>query len=333
MRVFISGATGLVGSHVAALLRARGDGVVALVREQSETGFLREIGAELVRGDVGTAAVALAEAIRGCDAVVHAAALVYGGASADDMHRVNVGGTEAVLAAARLAGVPRVLHVSSIAVYGVIREPVAEDDWTVDRVSARNAYARSKREAELAAWRAHERGDARVTTVRPGVVYGERDRLATRIFARIARMPVLPLPGGGRTTLPVVYAGNVARGIVAALDSERTAGRAYNLSGDAGLTARLLFTAFGRGLGHTPRILSIPGSVLVGLARAGDALHRLLPGTAAFGLKRAAWLLLRDNPYAVTRAERELGWTAEAQVPAAEALRRTGEWFRTTGAT
>lgn len=331
MRVFVTGASGLVGSHVAERLRARGDEVVALVRPTSDPRFLAALGAELVHGDIGDASGVLASAMRGCDAVVHAAARVYGGASEADYADANVGGTQRVLDAAADAGVPRALHVSSIAVYGLVREPVGEDEWLKHDVAPRNFYAQSKRAAELHAWRVHEQGRIRVTTVRPGVVYGERDRLASIRFARMLKLRVLPLPGGGRCTIPVVYAGNVAAGILAALDREDTAGRAYCLSGDPGLTARAFFREYGRAVGRKPFVLPVPGGLMLLAGRAGDKLQPLLPGVPEFGLERAARLLLRDNPYRVDRAERELGWTAEALTPAHEAVRATAGWLQGSG--
>ncbi|MBI4544695.1 MAG: NAD-dependent epimerase/dehydratase family protein [Gemmatimonadetes bacterium] len=326
MRVFLTGGTGLVGSHTAERLLERGHQVVGLVRPGSERSHLESLGAALVEGDITDAPARLAGGMEGCDAVVHAAALVFRRASWQHYEAVNVQGTENVLRAAGLARASRVVHVSSVAVYrGLIgRARIREEDWRSGEVPARDVYARSKRRAEEVAWQLHQQGVVRLSTVRPSVIYGERDRLFTPILARLVSLPLLPAPAGGHAALPVVYAGNVADGVVAALERDAAVGRAYNLSEDARLTLRELVTGFGVALGRTPRLLPVPGAALLVLAWAVDALLSLIPG-AAPNLRRGARLLLHGNPYVAERARRELGWGA--RVRPAEALARTAAWY------
>ncbi len=335
MRVFLTGGTGLVGSHTARELVAAGHELAALVRPASDASVLAGL-AEVVRGDLLDPPERLAAGMRGCNALVHAAALLYRrGATAGDYERLNVAATGAVLRAAGAAGVTRAIHVSSIAVYAPAAEAAgyAEESWLEGTLPARVPYAVSKRAGEEEAWRVHGSGAVRLTTVRPGVLYGEHDRWLTPFLARVIRWPVVPLPGGGRTTVPVVYAGNVARGIVAALSRDAAVGRAYNLSDDGGLTPRMLLNAFGSTLGRPPRILPIPGALLTTLAAVGDVVARGIPAAAGTNLRRGAQRLLQDNAYSSARARRELGWTQEgpaALVPPAQAVARTAEWWQSS---
>ena len=306
MRIFLTGGTGLIGSHVAEALRARGDDVIALVRETSDTAHLESLGCLLVRGDVLAPPDDLALRMRSADAVVHAAAKVFQPGPRDAFIRVNVQGTENVLrAAGRVA--PRVVHVSSVAVYaGLPMRGLVEDRWTEADPKRQAAYAASKHLSERAAWRLHEEGTVRLTTVRPCVVYGERDRSATPIIIRTASRAAVPLIGGGRTTLPLVYAGNVARGVVAALDREAAVGRAYNL-------------------GRRPRIIPVPTTLAGGAATLVAATTRLLPGTHRVDAGRAVRGLSTDNPYDSSRARLELGWARH--IAHEEGIRRTMEWW------
>ena len=331
MRVFVTGATGLVGSHVAAQLVARGDAVRVLVRARTARSVPVVPGAEVVVGDALEPEEVLAARLAGCDAVVHAAALVFRRGGWDVYRRANVEATERVLAAAARAGAARVVHVSSVAVYGGSGEEarLVEEEWLDRPIPEWNVYARSKREAEQAAWRAHEAGAVRVTTVRPAVIYGERDRHFTPWLARFARLPVVPLPGGGRANVPVVYAGNVARGIIAALDREAVVGRAYNLGMDLPVTARELVGGFARALGRSPRLAAVPAAPLAAVAGAVDLLLEALPWVNPPGLRRAFGYAVRGNPYDSTRARRELQWTE--LVDHAEALARTAAWWRQRG--
>jgi nucleoside-diphosphate-sugar epimerase len=175
------------------------------------------------------------------------------------------------------------------------------------------------------AWRLHEEGGIRLTTVRPAVVYGERDRAAALLMIRFARLPVVPLPGGGRTRLPLVYAGNVARGVLAALDREEAIGRAYNLAQDHPLTGRELVGLLAAGLERRPRVIPLPAPPVRALAAAVYHVTRWTP-LPTTDLRRGVRALTRDNPYDSSRARMELGWTN--LVTHEEAVRRTIAWWR-----
>src|SRR2546421_6143945 len=114
MSVLVTGASGLVGSHVVEALVARGEPVRALVRPASRAAVLR-LGAEAVTGDV-TDPAAWQAAARGVRAIVHAAAIVQRRASWDQYVAVNVDGTRLAVDAARTTGA-RLIHISSVAVY------------------------------------------------------------------------------------------------------------------------------------------------------------------------------------------------------------------------
>lgn len=333
MRVYVTGGTGLLGSHTIARLRRRGDDVRALVRRTSDTTFLESVGAEPVVGDVLDAPERLAAGMRGCDVVVHAAALVFTRASRKRYVHINVDGTTNVLTAASQAGVARVLHVSSVAVYGWTPGRVwyREDDWLESRVPRSLAYAHSKQASEERAWQLHRAGVVRLTTVRPPVIYGERDRAATPILARWASLPRIPVPGEARTPMPLVYAGNVARGIVAALDRRASIGRAYNLGQDVPVSLQDALAGFARGLGRAPRFLNLPTGAARALARLVDGLTKAVPGLSRTRARRAIQLVTRGNPYDSARARLELGWTN--LTPHEVALRRTAEWWMEEGRT
>lgn len=324
--VFLTGGTGLVGSHVATLLRSEGHPVRALHRANSVTGYLEGLECELVQGDLQDPVDELARGMVGCSGIVHCAAVIYSGGPWAQVHAVNVEGSDTVFRAAATAGIGRGVHLSSVAVYGGAFEG-ADEEFSLDRapLHPREHYARSKREAEaVVSRRARESGMA-VSILRPSVLYGERDRLFIPTVVRVLDWPCQILLGSGRTPIPAVYAGNLADAIVATLRSPLPEGaRAFNLGGDHPLSQRHLYTELARVLGKRARLVPLPAALVVSFARIGEAFGLRVPGAEELSLRRAASLAVRPNPYRSTRLRAELGWTPPVSL--ATALERTGRW-------
>jgi len=312
--VLVTGAGGLVGTHVLEALRARGERPRALVREHARA-LVESLGAEPVIGDA-TDAVTWDRAARGVRAIVHGAALVVTRSTFEEFTRVNVGGTRLAIDAAR-RNRARLIHISSVSVYGRTEVYDAGRDGVTEQyqfqpLPADDFYARTKRAADLLVQDAGRDGlDA--IAIRPNVIYGERDRLFTnRLLANLKR-GFIPQIGPGTNHLSCVYAGNVASAIVAALDAPAQTGfRAYNVTRDAEplLTQREFFATFAAALGRPARFIPVPvGLVRFGIAVWGILLKAVFPGRYA-GLGGAAVsFILGENPYAIDRIRAELGWS------------------------
>ena len=329
MRVFLTGGTGLIGSHIAEQLRSRGDEVVALSREESDTRFLEQHGSTVVRGDVRHPHDELAAHMAGCEALVHAAALVYAGESWPQVRAVNVEGTAHVLRAAAAASVPMAVHLSSVAVYGRTWGPVDEDTPTDSPLSPGDLYARSKREAEAAARGAatSAAGGARLTILRLAAVYGERDRLMAPRLVSLVRRPVVPVLGRGHNSLPIIYAGNAAKAVTRCLDrpDERSV-RTYDLGLDHSLTQEGLILGMARSLGTAPRLVHVPAGLVRVAAVLGGKLGLSAPGATDLSLSRLTRLALEENPYPSRRIRRDLDWNPPFGHD--EGIGRTVAWFR-----
>jgi nucleoside-diphosphate-sugar epimerase len=328
--VLVSGAAGLVGSHVLESLRQRGERPRALVREHSRA-FVEALGAEAVVGDV-TDAVTWQRAAKGARAIIHAAALVTTPASFDEYTRVNVGGTRLALDAAHRAGA-RLIHISSVAVYGrteVYAAGASEvtESYPFQPLPASDFYARSKRAAEQLVQQVAAKGGLSAVAVRPNVIYGERDRLFTRRVIAVVRRGVLPLIGPGTNHLSCVYVGNVTAAVLAILDGPTQQGfRAYNVTRDATplLTQREFFATFAAELGRRPRLIPVPLPVVrIGLALWTGLLRLVRPGRYAGLGGSAISFLLGENPYSIERIRNELGWTPSVDTRTAIARSVTG---------
>lgn len=311
----VTGATGLVGSHLVEQLAADGWTVRALVRDPRSAAWLRELGAsDFARGDV-LDAPSIAGAAAGCEVIFHTAAAIIPAAATWESYRAtNVGGTESVIAAARASGA-RLLHVSSVAVYGPQGRyradgQVTTEDAPMPPIPEEAFYARSKRESEQLVLAAHERGEIWAAAIRPDVIYGKRDRnFIPRMATLFSRLHAFPLPGGGKNTLAIINAASVADAAIRAAASDIAGGRAYNVANEGDTTLREFVALAATGLGTVVVPLPVPlGVVGFGLSSARwlwTTLH--LPGAGV--LQHASLnFVSRDNPFSSARAERELGW-------------------------
>ena len=274
MRVLLTGSTGMVGAHTAAALHRAGHDLRLLVRNADRIArALDPLGLpapEHVTGDV-TEAAAVERALDGCDAVVHAAALLsFDRRREAEMQRTNVEGARLVLGTAARLGLDPILYVSSLAALF----PPAGDVLTADEAvkNPRDLYTRSKAAAERLARDLQAEG-APVVITYPGAVLGPDDPTfndGVRLIFDCLKAGVYPVTRGG---VPTVDVRDVAAVHAAALKPGRGP-RRYLLAGDF-VTHSELIEAYVRVTGRRVRKVPTPGWLLRGAGRVGDALRRL----------------------------------------------------------
>lgn len=231
MRVFVTGGTGFIGGEVVRQLRDRGDDVVCLVRSPERAGKLREMGCELVSGDLGDVG-AIGRGMEGCDAAIHAAAMYEVGIPDSQhpaMYAANVTGTENVLRCALEAKLPKVVYVSTVGAFGNTDHRVVDESYRHPGKSFTSYYEETKVEAHQVAERMIEQGLPCVI-VQPGGVYGPGDtsQVADLLDQFLAgRLPLIPFPELG---ICLTHVEDTAGGIILALDSGRP-GETYVISG------------------------------------------------------------------------------------------------------
>ena len=326
MSVLVTGATGFIGGAVARELLRAGHRVKLLVRGPVGRVAIDHPGVEVCCGDVRDPD-SLRWAVAGCTQVYHVAALYkLWVRRRRDLYEINVGGTENVLAAAREAGVDRVVYTSSVATLGIPRgggpgteeTPVSLRDMVGD-------YKRSKFLAEEVA-RRYAREGLPLVIVNPSAPVGVGDVKPTPTGKVIVDFLNGKMLGYLDTGLNVVDVDDVARGHRLAAEKGRV-GERYILGGE-NLTLREIFEILARLGGRSAPKLKIPYALALAVGYADAALARLVPGREPLvppaGVKLARKTMFFDSAKAV----RELGFTA---APASEALAKAVAWFRANG--
>ena len=231
MPIFLTGATGFLGSHVARVLAEQGADLRLLVRPTSNLKNIEGLKAETVVGDLRDPA-SLEKAMSGCDTVFHVAAdYRLWVTDPNEMYRSNVEGTRAVLEAVRKNGVRAVVYTSSVATIGFTQNgQPADEDSPVSLAVMIGHYKRSKFMAEQLALEAGRSG-MRVVTVNPTTPIGERDIKPTPTGRIVVDFLKKKFPAYVETGLNLVDVRECARGHVAALEKGKS-GERYILGGE-----------------------------------------------------------------------------------------------------
>jgi len=324
----VTGATGLLGSHIVEELIRRKLPVRVVVRPGSDASWLAAQDVEIVTGDV-TDRGSLERACAGVMCVFHSAAKVGDWGPWAEFQRVTIDGTQNLIDAAEAAGVRRFVHVSSISVYG----HVDGDGLVLDETAPLGVnlyrwsyYSRAKVAAEHLVWQAHHQGRIRATVIRPSWLYGPRDRATIGRLVRAIREGKARLIGDGQNRLNVTYAGNVAEAAVLASMSDRAIGEAYNCSNDGVLTQAQYLNMIAEALGAPPVTKQVPyrlaHAAALGLECVGHLLRLRNPPMVT---RYAVWLMGRRCFFDTTKVREHLNW--RPRVSYEEGIPLTVRWY------
>ncbi|MCC6202265.1 MAG: NAD-dependent epimerase/dehydratase family protein [Gammaproteobacteria bacterium] len=323
----LTGANGFVGSNLCRHLLAAGHRVQALVRAGADRrGIANMPELQVHEGDLGDAA-SLQRAFAGCTVVVHAAARTADWGAWKLFEAANVRGVTEVLAAARASVVRRVVHLSTVSVYGFpgLVEVTEDQPWLA---RPRDPYISSKQQGERLARAAHG-ADLEVTVLRPGGLYGPHDRITSApLFAALERGR-LPLVDRGRHLLAPAYVDNLVQAIWLAATRPNAAGRVYNITDAGRITWHDYLFAACEELGCPPPRRSLPAALALPLAAAVEDVSRWLRPDRMPPLTRyRIRAVMADSHFDCQRARDELGYAPV--VATREGLRRTVAWYRAT---
>ena len=324
--LLVTGATGLVGSHVVESARRKGIPTRVLVRESSDTRLLEEWGVERVTGDM-TDAAALENAVAGVDWIVHCAAKVGDWGPVEQYRDVNVVGLENLLAAAESAGsLKRFIQISSLGVYEA-RDHYGTDETEEPNVIGIDGYTLTKVESENLVRKHIRENKLPATILRPGFIYGPRDRtVLPRLMAKI-RDKGFKFLGSGDQLMNNTYVGNLVDAIFAAIERDQAIGEIYNIADQKLVSKREFVTTISQLAGYEVPSKSVPLPVAKSLAKVLEGLWKLLGKDEAPILSGARIKFLGLNlDFSIGKAKRELDY--DPQVDFHEGMRITIDWFR-----
>ena len=283
--ILVTGATGFVGKHVVAALRADGRDVRALVRDAKDEG---------VQGDV-TNPASLRAALTGCDTVIHLVAIRQG--KPEQFQRVMVDGTRNLLAAAKDTGVQRFIHMSALGTS-------AETKDLVPYYGAKWAMEQDVKASGLP-----------YVIFRPSFIFA-KDGGILPTFASIARLaPVTPITGSGKQRIQPIWADDVAAYFSKAVDLEAATNQAFELGGPEAVSWNEFWERLKRVRGSRRPSFHVPMSLM----RLNALVTERLPGNIPLTRDLLKMLEAGDNVVTDTSAVTVFGIPL---VPLDEQLRR-----------
>lgn len=328
IRTLITGATGFVGGHVAEAAIARGHTVSTIARSGSDTTLLDRLGVQVHRGDLTDPEV-IHRAVENIDVIVHCAAKVGDWGPVEEYRAVNVDALRSLLEAVYQKPLQRFVHISSLGVYAA-RHHQGTDETEPLPARHMDGYTQTKVEAEHLALDAYRLHRTPVVVLRPGFIYGPRDRtVLPRLVQSLKLGRVRYLGDPSKRAMNTIYVANLVDAIFLAIDNPAAVGQVYNLTDGERVTKQKFFETIADGLG-LPRVRK---RVPLFLAR---IIARLLEGRARrIGKKdppRLTQALVKflglDLDFSIEKARRELGYAP--RIGFDQGMKETLEWFKST---
>jgi len=324
MTTLVTGAAGFLGSHVARQLVARGEDVRVLVRASSSNRAISDLSLEYITGDLRDQS-SLARAMNGVQRVFHVAAdYRLWSKNPQDIYDSNVGGTKNLLAAARQAGIEKLIYTSTVATIALDR-PALPNEFTDSKLDEMvGHYKRSKWMAEQEVLQAAKDG-LPVVVAMPTTPVGPWDWKPTPTGKIIVDFLNGKMPGYVETGLNFVGVEDCAVGHLLLAEKGKI-GERYLLGGE-NLTLKQVLDSLAQISGLPAPKFKIPHNLALGVAYVETAFSRLIgrePQIPVEGVKIAQHLMFVN----CTRAQKELGFRAE---PVAAALERAVRWYEKNG--
>ncbi|HMC88151.1 MAG TPA: NAD-dependent epimerase/dehydratase family protein [Gemmataceae bacterium] len=322
---FITGATGFVGSHVAEACAAKGIAIRTLARPSSDTALLEKLGATILRGELGDREL-LRRGLEGAEVVVHCAAKVGDWGPVEEYRAVNVEMLRGLLEICKGLPLKRFVHLSSLGVYAA-RHHYGTDESEPLPAQHMDGYTQTKVEAEHLVLEYQREHGIPVVVLRPGFVYGPRDRTVLTRLVESLRQKQMRYIGGGKGAMNTIYVGNLIDAIFLAIDNPRAVGQVYNLTDGELVSKRQFIDAIADGAGVERPSRSVPLWVARLAAWVMERRARRQGAKEPPRLTQARLKFLGLNlDYSIEKARAELGYRPRVRFQ--DGIKQTMAWYR-----
>jgi len=275
MKILITGGSGFVGSHVVEAFTKNGHTVRVLARRTSDISNIKNLGVEIVYGDLAQKN-SLTEAVDGMDALVNLAATM--GGQVQEFQAATIAGTHNLFLAAEHAGIKRIVHTSSIAVLAHNshndQNDIPEDGVFESDPDFQNIYVTAKQESERTALSFNGHYGIRVIVLRPGLVFGPGGtwKLPRMGYSMGNNFFII---GNGKNKLPVTYVKNLADAVLMSVEKQSISGGVFNIIDDELFTQQEFLERYKRDVNPELKIKFIPRFLGLSLAKAGKIAGKL----------------------------------------------------------
>lgn len=309
MNIFITGASGFVGGAAARKLAAAGHNVTAMSRSEKSDAIIRANGATPVRCDLDNISAAH---LAGADAVIHSAAFVEAWGPEDAWYKANVLGTQAMLDAARAAGVKRFIHIGTEA--GIVRgQDINDADETYPLApDSPYPYCATKAQAEMRVRAANVQGAFETIVLRPRFIWGPGDTTLLPTIEKMAGNGGWRWIDGGKAMTSTTHVDNLVHAIELALKTGSGGGQggeAYFILDDGNISMREMISAMAATKGLALGDKQLPGWLAASAGALAETVWRMfnLKGEPPV-TRHAAMVMRRDCTLVGDKAKAGLGY-------------------------
>jgi nucleoside-diphosphate-sugar epimerase len=335
--ILITGASGLVGGHIAGYFSRHEKNVHCLVRRGSNIDFIKDLPVTILYGDI-TDLPGMVRLFKGMDLIIHTAAKVTDWGDYADYYNTNVTGTLNVMEAALQNLIRNVISTGSVSSYGEENSPVLKDEsfgfrshypYAFDKIlpAGMNHYRDTKAKATSLSMKFAQENGMNLTVIEPVWIYGENEfRSGFYEYLGIARSGFPFMPGCRSNTFHVIYAGELARAYYLAYQQQPTGVRRIIIGNREPENMQTIFELFCREAG-LKKPVNVPKWVIYPVALAMESISLLLKRKSAPLLMRSRVNMFYDSiGFSTAKAQKVLGFTN--QVDLETGIRKTVQWYK-----
>lgn len=315
-KVFITGAGGFIGHSIANRFRELGSEVIGVdLNSKPEL--------NIHSGNVADSGE-WQKLAKGCELVIHTAAVVSNTASPELYRKVSVGSVRKVVEAAVLGDSTRLIHLSSIAAYGLDFNSQRSETDDICLLTG-HSYCDAKAASEHAALAAHSSGEIGCSIIRPGDVYGPGSRPWVTIPLSLIKKNQFILPAKGKGIFSPVYIDNLLDGILGVATQSHTSGQIYNITDGVDVSCLDFFSHHWRWVGKKGRPILLGTALANGLTKSSEwLLSNILKQNTEISSSSLA-MLTRRSGYSINKIRTQVGY--EPKINLTEGMLITEKWL------